>query len=151
MNKLPAWAFALLSVVAFSDFAFAAPKLSREDFNRLAAQEGLPLYWSAAGTDPKMPEPGEILGVGAGVDLSRYVSGGRLTEEFQRAYAGMVEARRLEAVRRELDQGRPHLLVGDFRGADDPVGPQIAVGALRAADADRLVGQLDVQRLHVGF
>ncbi len=41
--------------------------------------------------------------------------------------------------------------VGDLGGADDPVGPQVAVGALRAPDADGLVGQLDVERLDVGL
>ena len=41
--------------------------------------------------------------------------------------------------------------IGDLRRADDPVGPQVAVRALRAADADGLVGELDVERLDVGL
>jgi hypothetical protein len=41
--------------------------------------------------------------------------------------------------------------VGDFGRADDPVGPQVAVALAGAADADGFVGQLHVQRLHVGF
>jgi hypothetical protein len=41
--------------------------------------------------------------------------------------------------------------VGDFRGADDPVGAQVAVGALGSADADGFVCELDVERLDVGL
>jgi hypothetical protein len=41
--------------------------------------------------------------------------------------------------------------IGDFRRADDAVGPQVAVAALRATDANRLVGQLHMKRLHIGF
>ena len=41
--------------------------------------------------------------------------------------------------------------VGDFGRADDAIGAQVAVGALGAADADGLVGQLHVERLDVGL
>ena len=142
MNKPSAWAFALLSVVVISRFAFAAPRLSHEDFNRLAAQEGLPFYWSASSTDSKMPQPGELLGVGSGVDLTRYVSGGRFTEALQRAYDRLVEARRLEAVRRELDQGRPHLLASDFRAA--PAADRALVEHVAAAS--RIIDELYLEQ-----
>ena len=41
--------------------------------------------------------------------------------------------------------------VCDLGRADDAVRPQVAVGTLRSADADGLVGQLDVERLHIGL
>ena len=41
--------------------------------------------------------------------------------------------------------------VSDFGGADDAIGAKVAIGALGTADADRLIGQLHVQGLHVGL
>ena len=41
--------------------------------------------------------------------------------------------------------------IGDFGGADDPVGPQITVGALVSPDADGFVGELDMEGLNIGF
>ena len=41
--------------------------------------------------------------------------------------------------------------VRDLGGADDPIGAEIGVRALVAADADGFVGELHVERLHVGL
>ena len=46
---------------------------------------------------------------------------------------------------------RSYTNVGDFRRADDAVGAHVAVRALGAADADGLVGQLHMQRLHISL
>ncbi|MFA6093356.1 MAG: hypothetical protein WCU88_13215 [Elusimicrobiota bacterium] len=99
--------------------ASAAPALSQEDFNRLAARQGLPLLWSSAGSATATLRPGDLSPVGEADALSLYVRDGRFTEEFDRAYLSLVGARRLEAVRKELDQGRPALIVSDFRSAPE--------------------------------
>ena len=133
---------ALLSALALSDVAVAAPKLARDDFNRLAAQHGVPLFWNASSTDSAIPRPGDVVGVGLGAEASRYVSDGRFTEEFQRVYDRLVEARRLEAVRRELDQGRPHLLSSDFRGAS----PADRALVQHVAAAGRIIDELYLEQ-----
>ncbi len=96
--------------------AYGGPALSREDFNRLAAQQGLPLYWIPEAAPGALPAPAALLPVGQ-ADLARYAARGRLTPEFEAAYRRLVQARRLEAVRRELDQGLPVLVYNDFRGS----------------------------------
>jgi len=39
----------------------------------------------------------------------------------------------------------------DFGRADNPVGAQITIGAFRPTNADRLVSQLHMEGLHIGF
>jgi hypothetical protein len=54
-------------------------------------------------------------------DRTEWVSDGRFTKRFLDAYRGLVEARRLEAVRLELDQGKPTLVATDataLKGAE---------------------------------
>jgi len=41
--------------------------------------------------------------------------------------------------------------VRDFRRADYTIGPQIAVGAFGATNADRFISELNVKRLDVGL
>src|SRR5688572_5676903 len=41
--------------------------------------------------------------------------------------------------------------VGDLSSADDPIRPQVAISTLGAPNADSFIGQLYVQRLHVGL
>ncbi|MBI5241135.1 MAG: hypothetical protein HY926_11735 [Elusimicrobia bacterium] len=96
--------------------AGGGPVLSREDFNRLAVQNGVPLYWAPEAAPGPLPSPAALLPVGR-ADISRYAAGGALTREFEAAYRRLVQARRLEAVRRELDQGLPVLIHNDFRKA----------------------------------
>ncbi|MEK7383190.1 MAG: hypothetical protein AAB262_07875, partial [Elusimicrobiota bacterium] len=97
--------------------ASAAPVLPRSDFNRLAAQAGLPLFWRPVACDTATLRPEDLAPVGDGAALARFISAGRFTPEFDKAYQALVEERRREAVRRELDQGRPNLIVSDFRSA----------------------------------
>jgi hypothetical protein len=97
--------------------ALGAPALPRSDFNRLAAREGLPLFWKPVAYDTATLRPEDLAGVGDTDALSRFVSGGKFTAEFDHAYKFLVEERRREAVRRELDQGRPNLILSDFRKA----------------------------------
>jgi hypothetical protein len=95
--------------------ASAAPVLPRSDFNRLAAQAGLPLFWKSVAYDTATLRPEDLSPVSDAAALEPFVSGGKFTPAFNVAYQGLVEERRREAVRRELDQGRPNLIVSDFR------------------------------------
>ncbi|MDD5629253.1 MAG: hypothetical protein PHU21_09325 [Elusimicrobia bacterium] len=121
--------------------AYDGPALSREDFNRLAAAEGVPLYWAPGGKTAELPEPGALLPKG-GADLSVYISDGTLSEAFRSAYLRLVQARRLEAVRRELDQGLPAVIYNDFRQAP----PAERALAEHLAAAARLIDELYLQQ-----
>ena len=112
----PAWTAEAVEPAASSVSVYGVPALSRDDFNRLAAAAGLAFYWKLGATGgAALLSPGTLVGVGDNRGLAPYVAGGRLTEAFRAAYLRLVEARRLEAVRRELDQGRPVVLFNDFR------------------------------------
>ena len=92
-----------------------APQLGRDDFNRLAIQANLPLYWMQDKNGNGRLEASELAARGSGATMGAWVSEGALTPAFQQAYARLVQLRRREAVRRELDQGRPTLIESDFR------------------------------------
>jgi len=95
---------------------YGLPAVGRDDFNRLAVQLQAPLLWTQdAGTTGQV-EPGELVGLGVPPTLERYVSGGAFTAEFEKLYRQMVEARRQEALRSELDQGLPTLVLNDLAG-----------------------------------
>ena len=105
-----------MPVRAGSSAAYGGPALSREDFNRLAAAAGVPLYWKPGEASGNLPTPQSLFPVGE-ADISAYVTGGALSDAFQAAYLRLAQARRLEAVRRELDQGLPVVIYNDFRQA----------------------------------
>ncbi len=131
MNKI----FALLLISAGLPLTtLAAPALPRSDFNRLAAREGIPLFWLPVAYDTAAVRPEDLAGVGDTDALSRFVLGGKFTAEFDHAYKFLTEERRRESVRRELDQGRPNLILSDFRKAPDSerelVRRMVAVGRI---------------------
>jgi hypothetical protein len=95
------------------------PKLSRDDFNRIAALMDLPLFWSQDLQSPGELEPGELSILGVGTKREHYIEKDVFTPNFSRIYRSMVERRRREAVARELDQGRPTLVHTDFKKASD--------------------------------
>ncbi|MBI2789689.1 MAG: hypothetical protein HYX59_13500 [Elusimicrobia bacterium] len=97
--------------------ALGAPVLPRSDFNRLAARSGIPVFWMPVAYDTATLRPEDLAAVGDGEALARFVFDGKFTAEFDHAYKFLVEERRREAVRRELDQGRPNLILSDFRKA----------------------------------
>lgn len=116
----------------------AAPTLPRSDFNRLAARSGIPVFWMPVAHDTATLRPEDLAAVGDGEALSRFVFDGKFTAEFDHAYKFLVEERRREAVRRELDQGRPNLILSDFRKA--PAAERELVR--RVAAAGRLIDEL---------
>lgn len=96
---------------------YGVPALSRTDFNRLAVQANLPLFWPRDRNKDGRIDADELKVTGRGRIGAGYLVRGKLTHRFTRAYKQLVEIRRREAVRRELDSGRPTLLYNDFSAA----------------------------------
>lgn len=116
---------------ASSGAAAATAKVPRADFNRLAVELALPLFWVEDKNGSGSPDPDEIVTLwGIEEKPPVWVEGGKLTAAFQTAYDRVAEllakgpkeeglspeekARRA-AVRAELAQGRPAVVRWDFR------------------------------------
>lgn len=146
--------------VASAAPAAEAPKLDaipRLEFNRIAAELALPLFWIADENSSGSIDPGELAvlwGVApGGVD---WVRDGQFTGQFLSAFAAMqrvktdghktdglndAEKRRRAAVLAELAQGRPTLILSDFRSAS-PEDRAFLGHMLAAASAiERLYGR----------
>lgn len=125
-----------------SSAASAAPKapdlkaVPRLDFNRIAAELFLPLFWIDDADKSGAIEPSELAvlhGIGAeGADA--WIKDGAFTKRFFEAYAQIAdykakgpkedglsdaEKKRRAAVRAELTQGRPSVVITDLRKASD--------------------------------
>jgi len=94
------------------------PSLTRVEFNRLAVQLDVPLFWLRDDADPGVLDPDELTLLGVGLDRSRFVTEGGFTAAFRRIEAAMIERRRQEALVAELDQGRATLVYTDLAGAN---------------------------------
>lgn len=103
---------------------YGLPALERGDFNRLAAEAGLPLFWRDDVMLPGTISPDELAVIGDG-KKDKFVAQKKakkgeeppaptFTKDFEKAYRQMVELRRREAVARELAQGRPTLVETDL-------------------------------------
>jgi len=126
-------ALALAALLAASPATNLVP---RADFNRIAAELDLPLFWSADRNGDGAIDPGEVAvlwGVEPSAPRQVWIAGGRFTDRFRRAYDlvarthrhgardpegldGAERARRA-AVRKELAQGRPTLVSTDLASA----------------------------------
>ena len=95
---------------------YGLPALSRADFNRLAAQANSPLFWVKDANNNGLVEVGEVAVTGAPKARKRYIKRGKLSKKFAKAYRAMVQLRRKEAVARELNGGRPTLVLSDLSG-----------------------------------
>ncbi|HHW97368.1 MAG TPA: hypothetical protein GX737_09160 [Oligoflexales bacterium] len=93
---------------------YGLPALSRADFNRLAAAAGVPVLWALDEGQIGIPEPAELVGLGVLEGSTPFVADGKLTPAFEKLYRRLVEAKRLEVVRKELDQGIPTLVRTDL-------------------------------------
>ncbi len=108
------------SVQQDSDLAFAGielstlPTLERQEFNRLAALENVPLYWKHADFQPSSFV---VIGTSSSADAAPYIQDGEFTERFDAFYARLVNRRRMEAVQRELDSGWLIAITTDMRDA----------------------------------
>lgn len=104
--------------------------------NRAAVELDLPIFWVEDQNKNGAVDPSELAvlwGLGETKD-SDWVNDGAFTDRFRKAYASIVaqvrrkgpdlaglspeEIRRRKAVVRELDAGRPAVLVSDFRNAN---------------------------------
>ncbi len=93
------------------------PSLTRVDFNRLAVQIDVPLFWASDAHNPGVLDPDELVLLGVGLDRERYVTKAGFRAAFRRAEAAMIERRRQEALEAELNQGRPTLVHTDLSKA----------------------------------
>jgi hypothetical protein len=123
-------------VVAARPVGVKLDKLTRADFNRLAAELALPLFWSADTNKDSTLDPDELAvywGLVPGAKLVEYVgSDGAFTEKAKDAIDAIVkhasekappagldpkEVARREAVKKELAQGRVTLVATDLSKA----------------------------------
>jgi len=99
--------------------------IPRLEWNRLAAELDLPLFWIADSNGNGALDVDELAVLwGIGGRSAAWTEGGAFTPAFYQAYASMIatraeaaEKRRLTAVRAELAQGMPSLVRSDFRTA----------------------------------
>ncbi|WP_437728918.1 hypothetical protein [Sorangium sp. So ce861] len=107
-------------------------QIPRLDFNRIAVELDLPLFWIGDRNGSGAVEPDEVAALWHHTKAPAWVASGAFTPEFTSAYAAMLkikaeghpragldeaEQRRRDAVLAELAAGRPSLLRSDFRGA----------------------------------
>ncbi len=110
-----------------------APKLDRVprlEWNRIAVELALPVFWVADGNKNGAIEADEVSGVWGVAPAETWVAGGALTPRFHAAYEAIAavkekghdatglddaEKKRRAAVAAELSQGRPSLVRSDFR------------------------------------
>ena len=95
---------------------YGLPPVPRAEFNRIATQQGLSVFWTSDVDADGVPEPGEIVPVVLGRCEAPLVEDGRLTAAFETVYRRVVETLRRETVRKELDQARPTLVHTDTTG-----------------------------------
>ncbi|HOX42555.1 MAG TPA: hypothetical protein PK668_03105 [Myxococcota bacterium] len=113
--------------------------LPRADFNRLAVKLERPLFWARDDVNPGALDPDELVILGVGNPRERFVDPqGRFAPAFERDRAALVEARRLEAVQRELDAGRPTLVRTEFLDAP----PEERAMLARVIQAARIVEEM---------
>ncbi|MEK9145011.1 MAG: hypothetical protein AAB339_05320, partial [Elusimicrobiota bacterium] len=79
MNKTTLLSALLLAAAASAAFAGEGPRLTRTDFNRLAASAHLPLFWMPVDSDTAALRPSDLVAVRDPAALERYVSKGRFT------------------------------------------------------------------------
>lgn len=115
--------------------AAAAAAPSRADFNRLAVDLDLPVFWVDDANKNGAPDADEVAPLwGVSDNAPAWVEGGKLTPAFQKAYEQIAavkaggfkeeglapaEKARRAAVRAELEQGRPAVVKWDFKGYSD--------------------------------
>ncbi|WP_437538568.1 hypothetical protein WME79_21685 [Sorangium sp. So ce726] len=118
-------------------------QIPRLEFNRIAVELDLPLFWIADRNGSGAVDPDEVSALWRHTPAPTWVASGAFTPAFTSAYAAMTkvkaeghlragldeaEVRRRDAVLAELAAGRPSLLRSDFRGA--PAEDRAIVGHL---------------------
>jgi hypothetical protein len=118
-------------------------KLTRSEFNRIAPELGVPLFWISDNDKNNVLETPELAiywGLDKGAKLDEYVQGGKFTDRMLAVYAAMVKQKEVPAkdardaaVRKELAQGRVTLVASDFSKAT-PEEKKFVQAILKAAD-----------------
>jgi hypothetical protein len=118
---------------------YGLPLLDRYDFNRLAAEANLPVFWreDREGDGKGRPDPAEIV-VYDGKRTTYIDKREQFTRAFEKVYRTLVESRRQEALRRELMQGRPTLVETDVSAMSDEDRKVLRVLDTARAQIDRL-------------
>jgi hypothetical protein len=125
----------------------ALDRVPREEFNRLAAELNLPLFWVADANENNSLEPAEVAVLGGVLDVpaAEWVGADGFTPKFTAAYESVAklkveghappadaeEAARRAAVVKELSQGRPTLVLSDFSAATEE--DKAVVAGIKAA------------------
>ncbi|MBI4955580.1 MAG: hypothetical protein HY908_26410 [Myxococcales bacterium] len=107
--------------------------LARADFNELAVELALPLFWVADRNGSGAVDPDEVVSLWGIGQPTKWVEGGKFTPAFDDAYAALekakaagdarfdtpdaAEKKRRLAVAAELRQARPAAIYSDFRAA----------------------------------
>lgn len=97
---------------------YGLPRISQTDFNRIAANAGIGLFWFTDDKNEGIIDPDEILTLGT-EKIEKWVKSGKFTKGFEAAYRKIIELKRQEVVKAELDQGIPTLVYTDFSKADE--------------------------------
>ena len=105
-------------------------RVAREEFNRLAVELFLPVFWVEDKNTNNTVEPDEVAAVWGAGKVGTYVKDGAFTPDFTAAYESVVtrkaaaapagddaEAKRKAAIIKELSQGRPTVVSSDFSAA----------------------------------
>jgi hypothetical protein len=103
-------------------------KLSRAEFNRLAPELALPLFWSEDANEDGTLDPNELVvywGVDRAASRDQFVQSGAFTPKMTEAYSQLVKQKdaketdpRKAAVKKELAQGRATLVATDLAKVD---------------------------------
>lgn len=106
-----------------------AAKIPRGEYNFVAAELALPLFWTSDQNQNGQADPDEVAVLFGFDDTLRrdWVDGGRFTDRYRAAYDRMVthhqaaapQDPRMVSLQRELAQGRPTLLHADFSDTGD--------------------------------
>jgi hypothetical protein len=125
-----------------------APKLdrvARADFNRVAAELALPLFWTEDHNRNSALDPEELAvywGLEKGASLKEYVSGGAFTPKLLETYEKIAKQKtdgakdddpRRAAVKKELGQGRVTLVATDLTKAS-PEEKRFVTSIVRASE-----------------
>jgi hypothetical protein len=96
---------------------YGLPPISQIDFNRIAQMSNMPLFWEKDANNNGVIDPDELVLLGTDEKIEKWIIDGKFTKGFESAYRRIIELKRLEVVRSELNQGIPTLVFTDFSKA----------------------------------
>ena len=96
---------------------YGLPPISQVDFNRIAQMSNIPLFWAKDTNNNGTIDPDELVLLGAGEKPEKWIINGKFTKGFESAYKRIIDLKRQEVVRSELNQGIPTLVFNDFSKA----------------------------------